>query len=94
MENKNNEDFDINKIFNISRETFNQTIKKITEYQKDFEKIVANFNSNNKKHNNDLSKMFSSWLKSLQQIQKDISKVAKNSITAYLPVNIEFPFTD
>jgi len=78
--------------FSSVRDIFMDTIKKLTDYQKDFEKIVADFNSKGKKYQNDVTSVMTTWFDSLKKVQDQLAGIAKNTFSNYIPANINFPF--
>ena len=83
---------DIQEIFTTIRNSFIDTMKKLSSYQKDFEKIISDYQGRGVKYQNDISGLMEKWYEGLTKLQEEFSSLAKETLNAYMPNNFNLPF--
>jgi predicted DNA-binding protein YlxM (UPF0122 family) len=83
---------EIQEVFETVRSSFVDTMKKLASYQKDFEKIIAEYNEKGAKYQQDLTKVLEQWYSTLQKVQEDMTSLAKDTFESYMPSNYNLPF--
>ncbi len=83
---------DFQEIFSSIRNSFMDTMKKLSSYQKDFEKIISEYREKGVKYQQDITKVMEQWYSGLTKMQEELNSLAKQTLNAYMPSNYNLPF--
>ena len=83
---------EVGDVFQNIRATFIDTIKRLTGYQKEFEKIISDYSVKGNKYQEDISGIVEVWFGVLHKVQNDLSGMVKETFNGYMPSNMNLPF--